>query len=142
MLVEKLVGKEEVFMKVLWSGKKPMTSMDIIAAAPAGTWEEKNDKNVHRIIRQLLKKDMIKVCGQVLSGTQYARLFKPTITREEYTVSQMSDFDGDSMIKIAIGLTKTAKKKAGDKEAVSKEAIEELENMIQQFLENSEAGNE
>lgn len=141
-VVDMLIGKEEVLMNVLWDYGKPMTSMDIIEAAPAGAWEEKNDKNVHRIIRQLLKKNMIKVCGQVQSGTQYARLFKPTISREVYTVNQMSSYDSDSMVRIAIGLTKAAKKKSDNKEGVSKEVIAELEKMVKEFKESNEDDNE
>jgi len=133
-----LLGKEEVFMNVLWDGGKPMSSMDILEAAPVGEWEEKNDKNIHRIIRQLLKKDMIEVCGQVLSGAHYARLFRPTITREDYAVRQLSGNNRDSMIKIAIGLTKAAKNKGDSQKGISEEMLEELKKMVQDFEHENE----
>lgn len=132
-----LIGKEAVFMDILWDCRKPMTSMGILEAAPAGAWENKNDKNIHRIIRQLLKKNMIKICGQMQSGTQYARLFEPTVTREEYIVNLMSSYDVDSLIKIAIGLIKAAMKKV-DREKVSNELIEELEEAVRRLRKKNE----
>lgn len=130
-----LIGKEEVFMDILWDCGKPMSSMDIIRAAPVGTWGEKSDKNIHRIIRQLIKKGWIEVCGQVQSGTQYARLFQPAITREAYAIKQLSDFESNSLVKIALGLTKVAKKNADN--GIDKEVIDELEIMLQEFRESN-----
>lgn len=125
-------------MDILWDYGKPMSSMDIIAEAPAGTWGEKSDKNIHRIIRQLLKKDLIEVCGQVASGTQYARLFRPTITKEAYAVQLFEGLGGNSLVKIALGLTKAAKKKSDNQDEVDEDVIEELEKMIQEFRDSSQ----
>lgn len=131
-----LKGKEEIFMDILWDFDRPMSSMDIIAEAPSGTWGEKSDKNIHRIIRQLLKKGLIEVCGQVASGTQYARLFRPTLSKETYAIQQFESFGGNSLVKIALGLTKAAKSKADNQEEVDAEVIEELEKMIREFRES------
>ena len=129
-------------MGVLWDSGKPMSSMEIIEAAPAGTWGEKSEKNVHRIIRRLLKKEMIEVCGQVRSGTQYARLFQPTITREEYEPGELTGFESNSLIKIALGLTKVVEKNEDNQNEKNEEAIEGLEKMIEEFRGSTKEDNE
>jgi len=131
-----LIGKEEVFMNILWDLEKPLSSMDIIEIAPSGTWGAKSDKNIHRIIRQLLQKDMVEVCGQVQSGTQYARLFRPTISREDYAIKLLSGFQCNSLVKIALGLTRAAKGKLQDQSGVDEGVMEEFEKMIREFRES------
>ena len=61
--------------------KEPLTSVEILELSADRSW---NGNYVHMMLRSLLKKDMVKVCGTVQYGTQYARQFVPAVTKEQY----------------------------------------------------------
>lgn len=132
-----LSKQEEVLMDLLWELGYPMSSIDMLAKAP-DAWGENSNKNIHRIIRQLISKELLEVCGQVASGTQYARLFRPAMTKEEYAVRQLDGFGDNSKIMIALGLTGAAKKKSKKNDEVDTALVEELEAMAHDFWECSE----
>lgn len=76
-----LTNSEEDLMEMFWEKKEPLTSVEILEISADRSW---NGNYVHIMLRSLLKKGMIKVCGTVQCGTQYARQFIPAVTREQY----------------------------------------------------------
>ena len=76
-----LTGSEEELMELFWSRGEAMTSVEILKTAGNHSW---NDSYLHIMLRSLLKKGMLTVCGTVQYGTQYARQFIPAMTKEEY----------------------------------------------------------
>ncbi len=58
-----------------------MTSVEILELSAGRSW---NGNYIHRMLRSMLKKGMLEVCGVVPSGTQYARQFYPALTKEQY----------------------------------------------------------
>lgn len=66
------------------------------------------------MLSSLLKKEMIRVCGTVQYGTQYARQFVSTITKEEYAAKLiMSKGLGKSSIaRVTVAMVK----ETGDRE--------------------------
>ena len=78
---KKLTNSEEDLMELFWERKEPLTSVEILELSADRYW---NGNYVHMMLRSLLKKDMVKVCGTVQYGTQYARQFVPAVTKEQY----------------------------------------------------------
>lgn len=128
-----LTANEEKVMEVFWREERPLTSIDIAEMKIKSTWSRNYIQN---IIRTLLKKKMIKECDEkVQYHTQYARQFVTAMTKEEYVARQV----------LATGITKNSivgfmsalVKEVGDEEE-TKETIQELEKILQQWKESEE----
>lgn len=76
-----LTKSEEELMEMFWERNEPLTSVEILNISTGRSW---NGNYLHMMLRSLLKKGLIKVCGTVQYGTQYARQFIPAITKEQY----------------------------------------------------------
>mgnify|MGYP002580733948 CR=1 FL=1 len=68
-------------MNLLWKQDKPMTSVEILAIGDEHSW---SDNYLPIMLKSLLKKKAIEVCGYAQCGTQYARQFRYLLSREEY----------------------------------------------------------
>lgn len=84
-----LLPKEEAAMKVLWSSDKAMSAAEIAENIPDRTWPASSIQN---ILRNLEKKNAIKVDSITKIGKSYGRLFKPTISVNEYAVMQFNRY--------------------------------------------------
>lgn len=125
-----LTGSEEELMELFWSRKEALTSVEILEVAVNHSW---NSSYLHIMLRSLLKKGMIEVCGTVQYGTQYARQFVPLMTKEEYAakIVMSKGLDKSSVAKVAVAMVKEV---AGDgKEGL----IDELEKIIEELKEEN-----
>ena len=76
-----LTKSEMEIMDVLWGAGKPMSRSDLLAQSEEKTWK---DSSVHILLNGLLQKGAIQEVGLVKRSKTYARVFCPTMTREEY----------------------------------------------------------
>lgn len=83
MDVIKLTEREEEVMNFMWEYGKPVTSNDILELCKKRTWR---DSYLLIMLRSLEKKGAIKICGRVQYNTQYARLLKPALNKEQYYI--------------------------------------------------------
>lgn len=83
-----LTKSEEEIMYLLWDLDEPLTSSEIVKKAVNKTWKK---SYINLLINSLLKKDMIKVVGVKQMTKNYARTFVPTMTKDAYTIKQISD---------------------------------------------------
>ncbi len=123
MMVKKpkhLTNSEEDLMEIFWERKEPLTSVEISEISADRSW---NGNYVHMMLRSLLKKGMITVCGSVQYGTQYARQFIPSLTKEQYAAKLV----------MSKGIKKNAI--AAVTVAMVNEADEDGEELIQQLEE-------
>lgn len=123
----RLTTKEEELMNLLWVQDKPMTSVEILENATTHSW---SDNYLPIMLKSLLKKGAIKVCGYVQCGTQYARQFQYDITKEEY-VARLAVGRGlktNSIPKVAVAMVEEL---GEDKDDV----IRELEEIIKELRE-------
>jgi predicted transcriptional regulator len=123
MMVKKpkhLTNSEEDLMEIFWERKEPLTSVEISEISADRSW---NRNYVHMMLRSLLKKGMITVCGSVQYGTQYARQFIPSLTKEQYAAKLV----------MSKGIKKNAI--AAVTVAMVNEADEDGEELIQQLEE-------
>lgn len=123
----RLTTKEEELMNLLWVQDRPLTSIEILEIAEDHSW---SDNYLPIMLKSLLKKGAIKVCGYIQCGTQYARQFHYAITKEEY-VARLAVGRGlktSSISKVAVAMVEEL---GEDKE----EVICELEKIIRELRE-------
>ena len=113
--------KEEQVMKVLWGSDTPLSATEI-ANRIDSDWAKKSIQN---IIRKLESKKAIEVAEITKIGKTYGRLFRPTISSDEYAVMQFNNFyKGDNEVPfILFSLTGNKKKSS----ALAKELKELME---------------
>lgn len=91
--IETLTNKELEIMQLLWQSNTPLTSSELVDAAPADkTWK---DVSIHIMLRSLLKKGAIVISGNKATPTNLAKLYNATITPEEYAAMQANQLDLD-----------------------------------------------
>ncbi len=111
-------------MELFWEKKEPLTSVDISEFSADRSW---NGNYIHMMLRSLLKKGMIEVCGTVQCGTQYARQFVPIVTKEQYAAKLVMSkgIEKNSIAAVTVAMVNEVNKtdEAG--------LVEQLEEVIQ-----------
>lgn len=123
--------REEELMNFLWEYGKPATSNEMLELCQNRTWSE---SYLHVMLRSLEKKGAIEKCGFVQYGTQYARQFKCTITKEEYYVQLALDRGVNKGAFAQVAVAMASKVKPKDKD----ELVQTLEEIIQELMNQSE----
>ncbi len=110
--------------------KEPLTSVDISEFSADRSW---NGNYIHMMLRSLLKKGMIEVCGTVQCGTQYARQFVPIVTKEQYAAKLVmtKGIEKNSIAAVTVAMVNEVNK--ADEEGL----VKQLEEIIQE-LKNKE----
>ena len=80
----KLTKAELAIMQILWESKEPLSIRDIPEIEPA-----LNPNTVATAIKQLQKKEMIKVADITYHRSALTRLFTPAMSKEEYALSSL-----------------------------------------------------
>lgn len=108
-----LTGSEEDLMEMFWESGEPLTSVQILDISADRSW---NGNYVHIMLRSLLKKGMIKVCGTVQCGTQYARQFVPAVTKEQYAAKLVMSkgIAGSSIAAVTVAMVNEANEEDGE----------------------------
>lgn len=124
-----LTEKEITLLDIMWKNKNPMTSVEMLKALDEAVW---NETNLFRTINTLSKKNLIRICGRERYNTQYARVFEPTITREEYAARFLVDrgIGHNSLGRLAMALVHVEENGNDDSRAEETELIAELEAII------------
>ena len=125
-----LTNSEEDLVELFWEKKEPLTSVDISEFSADRSW---NGNYIHMMLRSLLKKGMIEVCGTVQCGTQYARQFVPIVTKEQYAAKLVMSkgIEKNSIAAVTVAMVNEVNK--ADEEGL----VKQLEEIIQE-LKNKE----
>lgn len=86
-----LTKSELEVMNLLWDTDQPLTSSEIVSNSVNRTWKK---TYINLLIKSLLQKEMIRVAGMKQMVKNYARTFEPTMTREIYNITQISEQPG------------------------------------------------
>lgn len=86
-----LTKSELEVMNLLWDTDHPLTSSEIVNDSKNRTWKK---TYINILIKSLLQKEMIRVAGMKQMVKNYARTFEPTVTREVYNITQISEQPG------------------------------------------------
>lgn len=121
-----LTGSEEELMELFWTKQEPLTSVEILKVAEGHSW---NDSYLHIMLRSLLKKGLIEVCGTVQYGTQYARQFIPSVTKEGYAAKLIisKGLGKNSISKVAVAMVNELDG------STTKSVIKDLEKIIDEL---------
>lgn len=84
-----LSNKEEQAMKVLWNSQIPLSAMEIVEKIPGRTWSA---SSIQAILRSLEKKQAVEVAEITKLGKGYGRLFRSTISANEYATMQFNRY--------------------------------------------------
>ena len=84
-----LTKSEMEIMDVLWASDAPLSRSDLLACSDGKTWK---DSSVHILLNGLLNKELIHEAGLVKRRKTYGRLFAPSMTREEYFVTNVFSY--------------------------------------------------
>lgn len=113
-----LKKREEEAMKVLWSTDKDLSASEIAEAIPNRNWPV---SSIQAVLRSLEKKGAIYVSDITKLGKSYGRLFRPTLSANDYATMQFKHYyqkdSGDtiSLISALLG-----------KEDIPKDDLEEV----------------
>ena len=77
--MKKITSKQLDVMQALWGADASMTASEIIRDHP-----ELNINTVQSCLKQLLKKEYIRVADIVYSGTVLCRSYEPVVSRDSY----------------------------------------------------------
>lgn len=83
--MEKLTNLQYEVMEVLWQAEKGLSSHEIIERSKDAGWQK---SYIHLMLNSLLEKGMIEVDGFVKRTKNYARTFKPKLSKSEYVLQQ------------------------------------------------------
>lgn len=121
--MQKLTNKELQVMEAFWESDKPLTTVDLFNGHTEQNWSRNYVQNA---VTKLIKKEFIEQCGMARCNTQYARMFTPKVTREEYSTMLMSDLkvSPDKLTDIVIHFAKR------DKRVDKKRLINQLEDAL------------
>ena len=124
-----LTENELEILEALWTENRPLSRPELLSHL---SLTESNRQTVHRFLNDMLEKGVIKVEGSVRCGKRPGRTYAPTISREDYVISQVDKLMPAASFKkprlaVACALFNSSN--------VDEEFIAELENMIQKKRE-------
>ncbi len=128
-----LSTREQHVMDLFWSTGDGLTSVDIL--------EQLNDimvnpTYVHRSLSALLEKGFIQECGSVRYNKQYARKFKPTLTKEEFAAGLLAE--KGMQLKSLKGIAMAFLNQSDDANSQKKQNVI---NELKQMIDELESGN-
>ena len=122
----KLTNREFEIMQILWSSTKPLLASEIAEKA-----KTVSNGTVFQTINQLLKKNYIKISGQIMVKKAVSKVYSPVISQQEYNSSLLTDIFNNSAGKSGFKsvLMHFAKKNKGS----NFELISELKEFISEY---------
>ena len=86
MAEQHLTKSELAIMEVMWEQEEALTASEIIKASGNKEWK---NSSIHLMVNALLEKGFLEVAGFKKTTKNYARTFKPTMTKEKYFVRKV-----------------------------------------------------
>ena len=86
MAEQHLTKSELAIMEVMWEQEEALTASEIIKASGDQDW---TNSSIHLRVNALLEKGVLEVAGFKKTTKNYARTFKPTMTKEKYFVRKV-----------------------------------------------------
>lgn len=84
--IPRITNSEKQILEVLWDKGEALTSSEIVEVSDDRTWKA---SSVHLLLNSLLNKGMVEVGGFKKTTKNYARTFKPVMSREDYSLLQL-----------------------------------------------------
>lgn len=126
-----LFPMEYEMMMIFWNIDRPLTVSEVLENRKEGTWAK---NSTHPLIRTLLNKGFLKVCGTRKIGKVNSRLYEPNISMAEYVASQVTEVYENKKARFDIGCF-MAGLLGGDHESDEK-ILSDLEEWMRERQEN------
>lgn len=132
----KLSDREELVLSEFWKDNEVLTTMDLMSRLSN---EFEYAAQLHKVINSLLKKELICVCGVIISGKKNARQFKAIISKEEFAAKMVIQSVNDKrcLARVALALVNEISEDNDPLELEDeKKFIHELEDFIDNYKIN------
>ena len=120
-----LTENEIEILQILWTENRPLSRPEILERS---TFPESNKHSIHRYLNDMLEKGVLTIAGSVICGKRPGRTYSPTLTREEYVVSQLNRLIPDTTPQNRL---LTVMSSWVEESYVDDNVISELEEMLQ-----------
>ena len=91
-----ITPSEYEVLEVMWSTEKEMTASEIVEISKNKTWKS---SSVHLLISSLLKKDLVEISGFKKTTKNFARTFKPSISKSNFILNEALEFFNNDLDK-------------------------------------------
>lgn len=91
-----ITPSEYEVLEVIWSTEKEMTASEIVEISKNKTWKS---SSVHLLMASLLKKDLVEISGFKKTTKNFARTFKPSISKSDFIINEALEFFNNDLDK-------------------------------------------
>lgn len=91
-----ITPSEYEVLEVMWSTEKEMTASEIVEISKNKTWK---NSSVHLLMASLLKKDLVEISGFKKTTKNFARTFKPSISKSDFIINEALEFFNNDLDK-------------------------------------------
>lgn len=84
-----ITPSEYEVLEVMWSTGKELTASEIVEISKNKTWKS---SSVHLLMASLLKKDLVEISGFKKTTKNFARTFKPSISKSDFIINEALEF--------------------------------------------------
>lgn len=91
-----ITPSEYEVLEVMWNAGKELTASEIVKISQNKTWKS---SSVHLLISSLLKKDLVEISGFKKTTKNFARTFKPSISKSNFILNEALEFFNNDLDK-------------------------------------------
>ena len=125
---DNLTGRDMDILKILWKSEEALTASQIANSDPGLTIN-----TVQAVIRKLLKEKLIKIDNIVYSGTVLCRSYCPTMSEDDFALSQFNCEYKKVQGRISKSTLVSALLGSETNSEVMKSDLAELQNMLDEY---------
>lgn len=126
----KLSNSEEILMNIMWNERVPLTVAQLAEKATATEWKP---NYVDKLVKQLVKKRIVKADGIQQDRFYRSQQFVPCYTKNEFLASMLEEQGVNNALfaRIAVALFKKDRKQHTPEQ--DEKLIAELEKMVDEY---------
>lgn len=91
-----ITPSEYEVLEVMWNADEEMTASEIVKISQNKTWK---NSSVHLLMASLLKKDLVEISGFKKTTKNFARTFKPSISKSDFILNEALEFFNNDLDK-------------------------------------------
>lgn len=91
-----ITPSEYEVLEVMWNADEEMTASEIVKISQNKTWKS---SSVHLLMASLLEKDLVEISGFKKTTKNFARTFKPSISKSDFILNEALEFFNNDLDK-------------------------------------------
>lgn len=126
----RISNSEEIVMNVFWQTSEPLTISQLSGLLSEHAWSK---NYIHKVLRWLCEKDLIKVVGVAQEGRYQAKQYISCLTKDEFLANMLKELGVNNTLfaRIAVALFKKEPQKSTPQQ--DERLIAELEKMVDEY---------